>query len=244
MAELVEKNFKDYFPDPTPDESRIPTFNEIQPVLQLLLDYLAKEKLSYQRNSVQEVFRKVNLQKISQLNMNYVFVQLFNTINDINLMNGLHEMLTNMISAVILDPKESLNHHVCLAFLGTTSDALKIKCNWSNEAYASAVKAFKQKPGPFGGGLEAFIHKFYDPKDKKTGPYLRMMVSDMASLSLDSSSFEKTLNSSLLDVSHKFFNYQDSIIAVVASELVDLHNNDRGMTNFDAFTEASLRLVF
>ena len=63
MADLVEKNFQQFFPDPSADERRIPTFNEMQPILQLLLDYLAKEKMSFQRNSVQEVFRKVILSK-------------------------------------------------------------------------------------------------------------------------------------------------------------------------------------
>ena len=161
--------------------------------------------------------------------------------NDQNLMNGLHDMLTNMISAVIMDPRESLNHHVCLAFLGSVSDKLKVKCNWSNETYAAAVKAYKDKPGPFGGGLDSFVHKSFDPNDETTGPYLRMVLHDMASLTIDSNAFERTLYTSILDVSHRFFNAADSVIAVVASELVDLHDSDKGMANFDAFTEASLR---
>ena len=156
-------------------------------------------------------------------------------------MNGLHDMLINMISAVIMDPRESLNHHVCLAFLGTTSDKLKQKCNWSNEAYASAVKTYKDKTGPFFEASGSFVQKFFDPKDQKLGPYLKMVVQDMANLTIDTIAFEKSLYTSILDVSFRFFNFTDSMVAVVASELVDLHNNENGMANFDAFTEASLR---
>ena len=156
-------------------------------------------------------------------------------------MDGFHEMLANMISAIIVDPKESLNHNVCLAFLGTTSDILKDKCQWSNESYALAIKAYQEKTTKIGGGKDSFIHKFYDPLDKKVGPYLRIVLQDMASLSLATSSFEDTLTSSILDVAHKFFNHSDSYIAIIASELADLHNDDKGMSNFDAFTEASLR---
>ena len=156
-------------------------------------------------------------------------------------MDGLHEMIANMISAVIMDPKESLNHHVCLAFLGTTSDILKEKCKWSNESYATAIKAYQDKQTSIGGGPESFVHKFYDPKDQRHGPYLRLMVQDMASLHLDTTAFEKAVYSSLLDVSHRFFNHSDSYVAIVASELADLHKNDKGMLNYDAFTEASLR---
>jgi len=73
MADLVGKNFQQFFPDPSADEIRIPTFNEMQPILQLLLDYLAKEKLNFQRNSVQEVFRKVLLNKSSKIRITKKF---------------------------------------------------------------------------------------------------------------------------------------------------------------------------
>ena len=155
-------------------------------------------------------------------------------------MNGLHDMLTNMISAVIMDPRESLNHHVCLAFLGSVSDQLKKKCNWSNETYAAAIRAYKDKPGPFSQS-DTFVHKFYDPKDEAVGPYLKMVVQDMANLNIDTCAFERSLYTSILDVSFRLFNHADSIVAVIASELVDLHDSDKGMANFDAFTEASLR---
>ena len=160
-------------------------------------------------------------------------------------MNGLHDMLTNMISAVIMDPRESLNHHVCLAFLGHVSDKLKDKCNWSNETYTAAVNAHKNKTGKFMGGQDSFIYKCFNLEDEKTGPYLRLVIQDMANLNIPTHAFEKKLYiqsySYILDVSHRFFNYSDSVVAVVASELVDLHENDKGMANFDAFTEASLR---
>ena len=156
-------------------------------------------------------------------------------------MDGFHEMLANMLSAIIVDPKESLNHNVCLAFLGTTSDILKDKCQWSNEAYALAIRAYQEKKATIGGGPDSFIHKFYDKKNKKYGPYLRLVLQDMANLDLDTTSFEHAVTSSLLDVSHRYFNHSDSYIAIIASELADLHNDEKGMSNFDAFTEASLR---
>ena len=63
MANLVKRDFGIYFPQPTQDELKLPNFNEAQPVLQLVLDYLGKHTLNYQRNSVKEVFRKVSLNK-------------------------------------------------------------------------------------------------------------------------------------------------------------------------------------
>ena len=61
MANLVAKDFDRFFPNPTADEIRLPTFNESQPAVSALLEYLKKKKLSYQMNSIKEVFRKVKI---------------------------------------------------------------------------------------------------------------------------------------------------------------------------------------
>ena len=138
-----------------------------------------------------------------------------------------------------MEPKESLNNNVILAFLGNVTEKLRIKCDWSNVTYAKAVATWKNKNGPFLKN-DSFVHKFFNPSDGSIGPYLRIVVSDMANLRIDPSSFS-SLTSSILDVSHKLFNYSDSTVAVIASELTELHLNDKGMDYFDAFAESSLR---
>ena len=155
-------------------------------------------------------------------------------------MDGLHEMIMNMIIAVIMDPKDSLNNNVALAFLGTTTKKLKNKCDWNQKTYESAVSTWKNRQGPFGAS-DSFVRKFYDPKDKEFGPYLRMIVADLAILVIDSVAFEGQIDSPVLDVAHKLFNQNDAVVALVASELADLHTSDKGMDCFDAFTVTSLR---
>ena len=59
MVQMVKNDFGNYFHLPTEDEKKFPSFNDAQPVLQLVLDYLAKHNMHYQRNSVMEVFKKV-----------------------------------------------------------------------------------------------------------------------------------------------------------------------------------------
>ena len=154
-------------------------------------------------------------------------------------MVGLHEMIMNLVFSVILEPKESLNNNVILAFLGNVTERLRIKCDWSNVTYTKAVATWKDKSGPF-LKADSFVHKFFDPKDGSIGPYLKLVVDDMAILKIDPNLFQ-SLNSSMLDVSHKFFNFKDSTVAVIASELTELHLNDKGMDQFDAFAESSLR---
>ena len=153
-------------------------------------------------------------------------------------MQGLHEMLVNLIFAVIMDPKESLNNHVTLAFLGSVSEKLKIKCDWSNEAYQLAVNACKRKNT---GGTQSFLTKFFDPNDVVHGPYIRMVVAEIEDMTIPTEMFEQSLDSQVLDSAFKFFNRTDSDFAIIASELSDLHLNDKGMSNFDAFTEGPLR---
>ena len=61
MADLVRKDFAKFLPQPTELEKKIPEFNQAQPVVQTLLDYLKKENLNFQRLSIQEVFKKVKM---------------------------------------------------------------------------------------------------------------------------------------------------------------------------------------
>ena len=157
-------------------------------------------------------------------------------------MTGLHEMLVNLIFAVIMDPVESLNNHVTLAFLGSVSEKLRIKCNWSNEAYQTAVQACVRKN--VGSKKETFMDKFFDPNDKVHGPYLRKVVAEIEDMTIPSVMFENQVNRAELDVCFRFFNRQDSMVAVVASELSDLHLNEKGMSSFDAFQAGPLRKRF
>ena len=60
MADLVRKDFSKFLPEPTELEKKMPDFNQAQPVLQILLDYLKKANLNFQRLSIQEVFKKVS----------------------------------------------------------------------------------------------------------------------------------------------------------------------------------------
>ena len=147
-------------------------------------------------------------------------------------------MLVNLIFAVIMDPKESLNNHVTLAFLGSVSEKLKIKCGWSNEAYQLAVGACKRKSK---GKSKSFLTEFYNPKDVVHGPYIRMVVAEIEEMTIPTEMFEGTVDNAMLDTAFKFFNQKDSDFAIIASELSDLHLNDKGMSNFDAFTEGPLR---
>ena len=167
------------------------------------------------------------------------FFKLFNTINSPELMNGLHEMLVNLIFAVIMDPKESLNNNVTLAFLGSVSEKLRIKCDWSNEAYQTAIQACVRKN--LGAGKTSFLDKFYDDKDKRNGPYIRKIIGEIEDITIPSSMFENQVTKAELDVCFRFFNRQDSLVAVIASELSDLHLNDKGMSSFDAFQTGPLR---
>ena len=154
-------------------------------------------------------------------------------------MNGLHEMLVNLIFAVIMDPKESLNNHVTLAFLGSVSEKLRIKCDWSNEAYQTAIRACVRKNT--GKNKDTFMQKFFEPTDTVNGPYLRKIVAEVEEMTIPSSMFENQVTKAELDVCFRFFNRQDSMIAIIASEMSDLHLNDKGMSSFDAFQSGPLR---
>ena len=151
-------------------------------------------------------------------------------------------MLVNLIFAIIMDPKESLNNHVVLAFLGSVSDKLKVKCEWSNEAYAKAVQACVRKNKLH--RKDSFVSKFFDPTKKQNGQFVRLIVAEIADITLPSEFFEDSVYPDLLDVSFKFFNASDSFVALLASEMADLHLNEKGMTTFDAFDEKSLRIDF
>ena len=85
--------------------------------------------------------------------------------------------------------------------------------------------------------------KSFDLSDKSLAPYIRLVVADMANLSMEAESFQHAVNTSLLDVSFKFFNDADSIVAVIASELAELHLNDKGMSKFDAFYAAKRKEI-
>ena len=152
-------------------------------------------------------------------------------------------MIMKLIIAVIMDPKDSLDSNVILAFLGSVSDKLKVKCDWSNEVFDTVKTTWRNKPGPFKGGPEAFMAKSFDLSDKSLAPYIRLVVADMANLSMEAESFQHAVNTSLLDVSFKFFNDADSIVAVIASELAELHLNDKGMSKFDAFYAAKRKEI-
>ena len=155
------------------------------------------------------------------------------------MMKGLHEMLVNLIFAVIMDPKESLNNHVTLAFLGSVSDKLKMKCDWSNEAYQTAVNACVRKNVNMRD--QSFLPKCFGNPERSHGPYIRKVVAEIDEFTINTSSFDHAISSGHLDVSFRFYNRQDSIIAIIASELSDLHDTDKGMSYFDAYQEGSLR---
>ena len=149
-------------------------------------------------------------------------------------------MIMNMVIAVILDPINSLNNNVALAFLGTTSEKLKIKCDWDDKTYETAQATWKDRQGPF-AAPDSYVRKFFDPKDPSMGPYLKMVVSEMAVLVIDPVAFENQVDAKTLDIAFKLFNYKDSTVAMVASELSDLQNSDKGMDKFDAFSSTFLR---
>ena len=149
-------------------------------------------------------------------------------------------MIMNMIIAVIMDPANSLNNNVALAFLGTTSEKLKAKCGWDDKTYNTAMATWQDRQGPF-TAPDSYVRKFFDPKDPSLGPYLKMVVSEMAILVIDSVAFENQVDSKTLDIAFKLFNYRDSTVALVASELSDLQNSDKGMDKFDAFSSSFLR---
>ena len=157
------------------------------------------------------------------------------------MMKGFHEMLVNLIFAVIMDPKESLNNHVTLAFLGSVSQKLKEKCDWSNVAYQTAIQACKKSSTHKD---TSFLRSFYDENDLVHGPYIRLVVAEIEDMTIPSEMYENTVTKELLDVSFGYYNRRDSEFAIIASELADLHLNDKGMSTFDAFTEGSLRNEF
>ena len=155
------------------------------------------------------------------------------------MIKGFHEMLVNLIFAVIMDPKESLNNHVSLAFLGSVSEKLKVKCGWSNEAYTKAVNACVKKNK--NSIRRSFLNDFYADIDIVHGPYVRLLVAEIADLTIPASVYENGVWESLLQTSHRIFNTSDSDIAIVASELADLHLNEKGMTTFDAYNVNTFR---
>ena len=157
------------------------------------------------------------------------------------MMKGFHEMLVNLIFAVIMDPKESLNNHVTLAFLGSVSEKLKIKCDWSNTAYQTAIEACKKSSKYKDASI---LRNFYDDNDLVHGPYIRLVVAEIEDMTIPTEMFEQQISSEMLDISFSYFNRSDSEFAIIASELADLHLNDKGMSTFDAFTEGSLRKGF
>ena len=154
-------------------------------------------------------------------------------------MNGIHEMIVNLIFAVIMDPKESLNNHVILAFLGSVSEKLRLKCDWSDAAYETAIRACVRQN--VGKGKESFLQTFYDPEDKQHGPYIRKIVAEIEDMTIESSMFEGQVTKDDLDACFRFFNRQDSLVAIIASELSDLHLHEKGMSVFDAYQASSLR---
>ena len=91
------------------------------------------------------------------------------------MMKGLHEMLVNLIFAVIMDPKESLNNHIQLAFLGSVSQKLKAKCEWSNSAYQTAVNACVRQNQSRKDSFLATCFKY----DRNIGPYIRKVVAEI-----------------------------------------------------------------
>ena len=156
-------------------------------------------------------------------------------------MKGLHEMLVNLIFAVIMEPKESLNNNISLAFLGSVTERLKQKCEWPEEAYNKAKRACIRKS--VRSKSKSFINSFF-PNDQKYGFYIRTVVAEIADITIPSEMYQNVVTKKILDTSFSIFNSSDSNSAIIASELADLHLNETGTTNFDAFEEGALRNEF
>ena len=59
MATLVKDNFDSFLTPPTQFEKDMPTFNDSRPYVTMVLEYLKKENMGYQRAAITEVFTKV-----------------------------------------------------------------------------------------------------------------------------------------------------------------------------------------
>ena len=147
-------------------------------------------------------------------------------------------MVVNLIFAVIMDPKESLNNNVILAFLGSVSEKLRVKCDWSNEAYQTAVQACVRKNDM---GKDSILAECFRRPDVEHGSYVRRVIAEIDDFTVDTELWERDIVLEDLEVCFRFYNRQDSVVAITASEMADLHLNDKGMSNFDAFEEGSLR---
>ena len=61
MSDLVKKDFHKFFPPPSANDQKLPDFNQAEPIIRQVLDYLKAKNMTYQRTTITEVFAKVSI---------------------------------------------------------------------------------------------------------------------------------------------------------------------------------------
>ena len=76
MSNLVKRDFNKFLAPPSDNEKRLPEFNQAEPVIRQVIEYLRSKNMTYQRTTITEVFAKVISKKVIKV-QNYFCIGYF-----------------------------------------------------------------------------------------------------------------------------------------------------------------------
>ena len=175
------------------------------------------------------------------------------TITQSKVVEGAHRLMLSLVLAVSTTPKTALASFPILASLGSVTDKLQTICGWDASVLVRIKETHRMRNGKVrdSGLFHHFFAKFDErgPKEGASTPdrpslylgkYYKLMLSDIAEASLQKKYWETEVNQQQLDLAKKFFNKKDSDVAIITSELLDLHASTLALTASSNFNSEGM----